>query len=155
MTTPLATIPGDGARDHRDPAALANITEVARRITGADIGAIAIPVGTGGFVLEGVSGSSAETYEGVVVPRSRFTFEPEAWARRGFSWCAADHVLPGAAHTLFAPVSGTRSPIVAVVVANREVSRLFREDEAVALAQLATHPSIVAMVSSCSATGMV
>lgn len=155
MTTPLVTIPGDWARDHHDPAALVNITEAARRITGADVGAIAIPVGAGGFILEAVSGSSAETHEGVVVPRRRLTFEPEAWARRGLSWCVADHVLPGAAHALFAPVPGTRSPTVALVVANREVSRPFLEDEAVALAQLATHPSVVAMVSTCSANRLV
>ncbi len=152
MAAPLAPIPGDPSRDHRDLPALIVVTGVARRITGADIGAIAIPVGAGGFVLECVSGPRAAAYEGVVVPHGHLVFEPEVWARGGLSWCAGSHVLPEVAHALFAPVPGTRSPTVALVVANHEVSRLFREDQAVALAELTTHPSVAAIFSSCSAT---
>jgi hypothetical protein len=134
--------------DYRALVAPAHVSEVARRVTGAEMGALVVSVESGGFVLEKVSGRQAIRHQWSVIPGDRWSVNAtSSWTKPG--WYSLDHPLPGIHHAIVAIVPSLEPwTSVGLLVANHEPARTFNRDDGLALAALAAHPSVRAGVAA-------
>ena len=116
-------------------------------MTGAEIGTLVVSVDSGGFVLEKVSGRQAVRHQWSVIPRTRWSVN--ATSSTDPRWYSLDHPLPGIRHALVATVPGLDHwTTVGLLVAHHEPAGKFTQDDGLALAALAAHPSVRAGVEA-------
>ena len=126
----------------------AHVSEVARRMTGAEMGALVVSEGSGGFVIDKVSGRQAIGHQWAVIPGDRWSVEA-ACSSADPQWHSLDHPLPGIRHAIVATVPGLDPwTTVGLLVANHEPTRTFTQDDGLALAAIAAHPSVRAGVEA-------
>lgn len=128
--------------DYRGSAAPTQVTEAARRITGADMGALVASVDSGGFVLEKASGRRAMAYHWSVIPRDRWSVTSTS-STSDLRWRHLKDPLPGVRNAIVAIVTSTPPWItVGLLVARHEPARAFNCHDGRVLAEFAAHPSV-------------
>jgi hypothetical protein len=146
MTAPHPVIVRDW--NNRALVAPAHVSEVVRKMTGAEMGALVVSEGSGGFVIDKVSGRQAIGHQWSVIPRDRWSVNATSSPTES-QWYSLDHPLPGIRHAIVATVPGLDPwTTVGLLVANHEPTRTFTQDDGLALAATAAHPSVRAGVEA-------